>query len=118
MEYGLKPLGREKLWVWLLLIPTLIGLIFGAFGSVLATLAISFMNWDLLRPPTWAGVNNYIALFKNPAYFKSLTNTLLFTLMYVPGVIVFSLLVAMLLNRKIHGLSFFRTAYFLPTVTS
>lgn len=118
MDYGLKPLGREKLWVWLLLTPTLIGLIFGAFGSVLATLAISFMNWDLLRLPTWAGVNNYIALFKNPAYFKSLTNTLLFTLMYVPGVIVFSLLVAMLLNRKIHGLSFFRTAYFLPTVTS
>lgn len=118
MEYGLKPLGKEKLWVWLLLAPTLIGLIFGAFGSVLATLAISFLNWDLLKPPTWAGLSNYVALFKNLAYFKSLTNTLLFTLMYVPGVIIFSLLVAMLLSRKIRGRSIFRTVYFLPTVTS
>jgi multiple sugar transport system permease protein len=118
MEYGLKPLGREKLWVWLLLAPTLIGLIFGALGSVLATLAISFMNWDLLKPPTWAGASNYIALFKNAAYFKSLANTIQFTLMYVPGVIILSLLVAMLLNRKLHGLGLFRTVYFLPTVTS
>jgi multiple sugar transport system permease protein len=118
MEYGLKPLGREKLWVWLLLAPTLIGLVFGAIGSVVATLAISLMNWDLLRPPTWAGLSNYVALFKNPAYLKSLANTLQFTLMYVPGVIVLSLLVAMLLNRKIRGLAFFRTVYFLPTVTS
>ena len=118
MDYGLKPLGREKLWVWILLAPTLIGLIFGAFGSILATLAISFMNWDLLRPPTWAGIGNYVALFKNPAYFKSLANTIQFTLMYVPGVIVLSLLVAMLLNRKIRGLGLFRTVYFLPTVTS
>jgi multiple sugar transport system permease protein len=118
MEYGLKPLGREKAWVGVLLAPTLIGLVFGALGSILATLAISLMKWDLLTPPTWAGVQNYVTLFTNPAYFKSLTNTLAFTAMYVPGVVIFSLLVAMLLNRKIRGIGIFRTLYFLPTVTS
>ena len=118
MESGLKPLGREKAWVGLLLSPTLIGLVFGALGSIVATLAISLMKWDLLTPPTWNGLENYFTLFRNPAYIKSLTNTLLFTLMYVPGVVVFSLLVAVLLNRKIRGIGIFRTIYFLPTVTS
>ncbi len=118
MEYGLKPLGREKGWVGALLAPTLIGLVFGALGSVLATLAISLMKWDLLTPPTWNGLANYQALFRNTAYFKSLTNTLLFSAMYVPGVVIFSLAVAVLLNRKIRGIGIFRTIYFLPTVTS
>lgn len=64
MDYGLKPLGREKIWLWLMLTPTLIGLVFGAIGSILATLALSFTHWDLLTPITWAGLNNYVNLFK------------------------------------------------------
>jgi multiple sugar transport system permease protein len=118
MEYGLKPLGREKFWFWIMLTPTLIGLIFGALGSILATLGLSLTKWDLLTPPTWAGLNNYIALFENPAYFKALTNTFKFSAMYVPGVVISSLFVALLMNRKIHGVSIFRTIYFLPAVTS
>ncbi len=118
MNYGLKPLGRERFWLWALLAPTLVGLAFGALGSILATLALSLMDWDLLTPPNWTGLDNYISLFKNPAYLKALTNTVQFTLMYVPGVVIFSLLVAVLLNRNIRGRSIFRTIYFLPTVTS
>jgi multiple sugar transport system permease protein len=118
MEYGLKPLGREKAWLWALLAPTLIGLVFGALGSILATLALSFTNYDLLTAPTWAGLSNYFALFKNPAYFKALTNTFKFSAMYVPGVVIVSLFVAVLMNRKIRGITIFRTIYFLPAVTS
>jgi multiple sugar transport system permease protein len=118
MDFGLKPLGREKLWLWAMLTPTLIGLVFGALGSILATLALSFTHWDLLAPPTWAGVSNYVSLFKNPAYLKALTNTFRFSALYVPGVVIFSLLVAVLMNRRIRGVSVFRTIYFLPAVTS
>ena len=118
MEYGLKPLGHEKFWLWALLTPTLIGLIFGALGSVAATLLLSFAKWDLLTPPTWAGAVNYINLFKDPKILLSLTNTIKFTAIYVPGVVVISLFVAVLMNRKIRGVGLFRTAYFLPAVTS
>ncbi len=118
MDYGLKPLGREKFWLWAMLTPTLIGLVFGALGSVIATIVLSFANWDLLTPPTWAGLENYVDLFKDQKILLSLTNTVKFTALYVPGVIIISLLVAVLLNRKIRGLSLFRTAYFLPAVTS
>jgi multiple sugar transport system permease protein len=118
MEYGLKPLGREKFWLWALLAPTFIGLIFGALGSVVATVLLSFAKWDLLTPPTWAGWVNYVDLFQDKKVLLSLTNTIKFTAMYVPGVVIVSLFVAVLMNRKIRGLGFFRTAYFLPAVTS
>src|SRR5512135_1347682 len=118
MEYGLKPLGREKFWLWALLTPTLIGLLFGALGSVVATVLLSFAKWDLLTPPTWAGLVNYVNLFKDEKSLLSLTNTIKFTALYVPGVIIISLFVAVLLNRKIRGVGLFRTAFYLPAVTS
>ena len=118
MEYGLKPLGREKFWLWALLTPTLIGLLFGALGSVAATLLLSLANWDLLTPPTWAGLANYISLVHDEKLLLSLTNTIKFTALYVPGVVIISLFVAVLMNRRIRGVSLFRTAYFLPAVTS
>jgi multiple sugar transport system permease protein len=118
MNYGLKPMGGEKAWLWGLLTPTLFGLAFGTIGSLLATLLISFFDWDLITPPKWAGLSNYVALFENSAYIKAFTNTITFAGMYVPAVVIISLLVAVLLNRKIRGLSVFRTIYFLPTVTS
>ncbi|MBI3175405.1 MAG: sugar ABC transporter permease [Chloroflexi bacterium] len=118
MEYGLKPLGREKLWLWLMLVPTIIGLAFGTIGSLLATLTLSFFDWDLIGAPTWAGFSNYVQLFQNESYMEAFSNTLKFSAMYVPGVVIISLLLAVLLNRKIRGVGIFRTIYFLPTVTS
>ena len=118
MDYGLKPLGREKLFLWLMLTPTLIGLLFGTIGSLVATLVLSFFDWDLIGSPTWAGISNYVALFENENYITAFTNTLKFSALYVPGVVVISLLLAALLNRKIRGVGIFRTIYFLPTVTS
>ena len=118
MEYGLRPLGRERFWLYALLAPTGIGLVFGALGSVVATILLSFTNWDLLTPPTWAGLVNYVNLFEDPKILLSLTNTFKFSAMYVPGVVIVSLFVAVLMNRKIRGVSLFRTAYFLPAVTS
>ena len=62
MNFGLRPLGREKLWVLLLLGPTLLGLAVGAFGSIFATLGLSFFKWDLLTTPEWVGFANYAGL--------------------------------------------------------
>ena len=118
MDYGLKPLGREKLWLWLMLVPTLIGLVFGTIGSLFATLGLSLFDWDLINPPTWAGISNYLALFQNKDYIEAFANTLKFSAIYVPAVVVISLLLAVLLNRKIRAVGIFRTVYFLPTVTS
>ncbi len=118
MQTGLRPLGRERFWLWLLLAPTLIGLAFGAVGSVFATLGISFLHWDLITPPRFAGLENYARLFTDALFQKALINTLVFSAMYVPAVMVCSLAVALLLNRSLMGVGIFRTIYFLPAVSS
>lgn len=118
MESGLKPLGRERFWLGALLAPTIIGLIFGVIGSIFATIGLSFLKWDLLQPPTWAGFDNFVGLLKDSLFLKSVSFTFAFSAMYVPGTIVLSLAVALLLNRKLRGVSVFRTIYFLPSVTS
>ena len=114
----LRPLGAERWWVLAFLLPTLIGLLLGTFGSIFATLGISFANWDLLTPATPAGISNYTGLSSDRLFMKSLINTLAFSALYVPLTVVLSLFVAMGLNRDIPGTSLFRTAFFLPTVSS
>ena len=118
MIQGIKPLGRERLWLLLLLAPTLLGLLFGAVGSVAASAVISLLDWDLLTPPTWAGLRNYLELPTDRLFLQSLRVTAQFAAMYVPGVILLSLAVALLLNRRIRGVSFFRVVFFLPVISS
>ncbi len=114
----LRPLGAERWWVLAFLLPSLLGLALGTFGSIFATIGISFTDWDLLTPAKYAGLSNYEGLPSDRLFMKSLVNTLLFSGLYVPLTVVLSLAVAMGLNRKLPGISLFRTAYFLPTVSS
>jgi multiple sugar transport system permease protein len=72
----------------------------------------------LINLPTWVGLSNYEALFQNKDYIEAFANTLKFSALYVPGVVGISLVLAVLLNRKIYGVGIFRTIYFLPAVTS
>ncbi len=101
-----------------LLLPTLFGLLLGALGSILATLVLSFYDWDLIRAPTWVGLTNYAELPKDRLFMNALVNTTLFSALYVPLTLVFSFALALLLNRKISGVSLFRAIYFLPVVSS
>ncbi len=118
MQSGLRPLGRERFWLIILLTPTIIGLLFGVLGSIAATLGLSFLKWDLIQPPTWAGLDNFAQLLKDDLFLRSIRVTVTFALLYVPGTMICSLLAALLLNRKLHGISVFRTLFFLPVVTS
>ncbi len=81
---GINPRGGQKVWVWILLAPTMVGLVVGAVGSIAATFGISFFSWDLLTPPEWVGVENYTDLPGNRKFRKALFNTTMFSIMYVP----------------------------------
>ena len=115
---SLRPLGMERWWVLAFLAPNLAGLLLGTFGSIFATIGISFADWDLLTPATYAAISNYSGLPVDRLFMKPLVNTLAFSGLFVPLTVVLSLLVAMGLNRDLPGISLFRTAYFLPTVSS
>ena len=115
---GMDARGRERVWVLVLLAPTLLGLALGVLGSVAATMGISLFDWDLATPPEWVGLQNYADLPGDRKFSKALVNTLLFSGLYVPSTVVLSRLVAVLLNRQLVGKSLVRLLFFLPVVTS
>jgi multiple sugar transport system permease protein len=104
--------------VVLFLAPTLIGLAVLSAGPILATLAISLTNWDLLTPPTFAGIDNYTSLLGDARFLTALRNTCFYTAVSVPLGLVLALGLALALNQRIRGISAIRTMYFLPLVTS
>ncbi|MDB4897644.1 MAG: sugar transporter permease, partial [Firmicutes bacterium] len=109
---------REELTAYLFLAPNLIGFLLFTVLATLASLGISFTNWDLLTPPQWAGVHNYVKLWQDPTFWKVLKNTLFFTVTSVPLTVALGLVLALGLNRKMRGTAWLRSAYFVPVVTS
>lgn len=87
---------------------------------IVLTFALAFTNAKLISPtgPQFVGFDNFSRLFGDPLFWKSLRNTLLFTVFVVPLQAGLALVLALLINVKIRGVNFFRTVYFLPVVTS
>ena len=109
---------REGRWALVFLAPTLLGLAVLSAGPILATLAISLTNWDLLTAPTFTGIDNYTALLTDDRFLKALRNTFFYTIVSVPLGLAIALGLAVALNQAFRGIAWIRTAYFLPVVTS
>jgi len=108
----------DGFWAFLFLLPTFIGLSL-VLGSVLGSLIISLTKWDILRPPEWIGLRNYIKAFTDDERFaRAILNTAYYTVGVVPLGAMLSLVAAMLMNQGLKGQNLFRTVYFLPTVCS
>jgi multiple sugar transport system permease protein len=102
----------------LFLSPSLIPLLAFTIGPMVASLGLSFLKWDLLRPPRLIGLDNFANVFADPDFQAAVGHTLVFIVGYLPLVYGGGLLLALALNQRLRGLSFFRAAYFLPVVTS
>jgi multiple sugar transport system permease protein len=98
--------------------PSLVALLMFLLGPMIASFGVSLTSWDLLTPPHFVGFNNYSQLFSSPETWDALQHTLYFIVGYLPIVLVLGLGLAMLLNRQMAGLSFYRVAYFMPIVSS
>lgn len=109
---------REAITFYLCISPWLIGLVAFVLGPMLASFYFSLTDWTLLSPPVWAGLDNYARMATDPLVLQSLKITGLFTLAYVPLDLMGGLALALLMNQKVRGISFFRTAYYLPSVIS
>lgn len=97
--------------------PWLAGLaIFGLY-PIASSLYFSLCRYNVVRPPRFAGLENYrMLLFDDPLLWKSLWNTLVLTSIGLPLQLMAALFAAMLLNSKVRGLSIFRTLFYLPSV--
>jgi multiple sugar transport system permease protein len=83
-----------------------------------AAVALSFAEWDLLTPASWVGLSNYAELINSPVFWKTLKNSVVFILGYLPFAYILGLSAALALNNKFRGSTFLRAAYFLPVITS
>lgn len=98
--------------------PWLIGLIALTVYPIVASLYYSFCSFDAIRAPHWVGLRNYQQmLLDDPLFWQSLGNTLYMVVFGLPVALVVSLAIAMLLNQKVRGIGFYRTLYYLPSIT-
>ena len=100
------------------LLPNLLGFVLFTAGPVLFSLGASFTNWDLQKsvPFAFIGVENFRRLFHSEEFWVHLINTL-YLMIGMPFAIAGSLILALLLSRKLRGMSFYRTMFYLPTFT-
>ncbi len=101
---------------YLLIVPSLIGVVGFLLVPVVIVLALSFTKYDLLSPPEWFGLGNYAYLFSWDKFGNSLLVTALFTLLAIPASIAIGLLLAIAINRGLPGTSWLRVLYVLPWV--
>lgn len=107
---------KEELLGYAFISPWIIGfLIFGAF-PILASLVLSFMEWDIFRAPTWVGLDNFVRLFGDRLFYKSMTVTLTYSALSIPLSLVLGLGLSLLLNLEVRGIAFFRTLFYIPSV--
>lgn len=116
---GMSRMRRQEMIEGLLyLSPWIIGFVVFVAGPLLASAVLSFTKYNVLRPPTFIGLNNYIyALTKDDLFIPSVGRSFYYALVVVPLSMVGSLVVAILLNQKLKFTTFWRTMFFLPTLT-
>lgn len=120
-----RAMGRasriEERWGYILISPWLIGFCLLTAGPLLVSIFLSFCQWQSLSSigsAAFVGVSNYVRALSglDDKFYPSLYATLKYTAFAVPIGLTAALFLALLLNRKIRGVTIFRTLYFLPAV--
>lgn len=109
--------SAEARVAYICLIPAFLGLIFLTYLPLVGVLGISLTNWTGLKSPVFIGLDNYIKIFTTDPYIKdSIISTIYFAALSVTGSMIYSLFIALLLNRKIPARGFFRAVFYVPYV--
>ncbi|MBU1634105.1 sugar ABC transporter permease [bacterium] len=111
---------RRNFWdSMLFLSPSLVVFTVFIFIPIAMAFYLSLMKWDLLTADRqFVGLKNYIYYLTNPFFYKVLLNTVYFAAAHIPLDLIITLGLALLLNQKLKGLSFYRTIYFIPVISS
>ena len=124
----IKSINQEAIAGYLFILPNFLGFLVFTLIPVIFSLILSFVKWDILTPPEFIGISNFIRLLgfhkeagaiipNDPLFWKCLGNTI-YLMMIIPIEIMAALVLAILMNQRIKGITLFRTFYFLPTITN
>jgi multiple sugar transport system permease protein len=112
-----RPKSRGEGAAWVFLSPWVIGATLLTIGPMIASLILSFTDYDLFTEPQFVGLENYERMFtEDPRFWKSVGVTLTYVLVAVPLKLGLALAVALLLNRPRRGQGFYRSAFYAPSL--
>lgn len=113
----MKKFLRKNAPGYIFLIPWFLGFFLLALGPILVSLYLSFTKYDIARPAKWIGLENYEFMFLyDDRFLNSLQVTFTFVFLSVPGKLVFALIVAMVLDKGIRAIGFYRALFYLPSI--
>lgn len=99
------------------ILPAIVGTFVFIIIPIFCSFGLSFTKWDLLNPIQFVGLDNYKTIFTAPVFIKILLNTFVYAVTTTFFGVLIPLILACILNSKIRGSEFFKTAYFLPFIT-
>jgi len=108
----------KKIIPYLLVSPYILHFVTFVAFPVIFSILLTFHKWNIISPMEYTGLSNYVRLFKDAIFLKSIGNTLIFLLIHIPLQIFVALFLAEILNQNIKFRGFFRAAFFLPVVVS
>ena len=119
VQHGLRAERRSEAIAGYVLIsiPIVLFLVLN-IGQIFYALYISFWDWGTRGPREFLGIGNYQSLLSDPIFWKAIQNTLYYAILVVPLQMVLGLFLAVIVNQKIRGQTFFRAAFYFPAIAS
>ncbi len=111
-------INKSKILPYLIVSPYLFHFFLFVAFPVIFSIVLTFHKWNIISPMEYTGLNNYVRLFSDKIFLKSILNTLIFLVIHIPLQIIIALFLAEVLNQNIKFRGFFRAAFFLPVVVS
>jgi multiple sugar transport system permease protein len=114
----MKTSTKDTAKAYCFLLPNFMGVLLFVVGPVLASLALSFFRWDIVSwPPQFVGLDNFRMLIQDTRFWQYCGNTA-FLMLGMPVGILGSLGLALLLDQKFRGMTWYKIVYFLPSITT
>ena len=112
----MKMKTKEALAGYICALPWILGFLFFTLIPIIQSIFYSFMDYNILQPPQFIGLNNYKHMLGDRIFWKALSNTLYYVAFSVPLTMIVGLSIAMLLNNDVSGIAVYRTLYYMPSI--
>ncbi len=109
---------RKAYTPYLFLLPALAFMGVFLFYPIIDVFRLSFTDYNMITEANFTGLENYRSVFNDPLFWKTLKNSFIYLIGVVPVLVVAPIFLAILVNRKLAGIKWFRAAYYIPVVTS
>lgn len=112
----MKPATRRNIAGYMFILPGLLGVLIFCLFPMIYSFIMGFTNWNMKSAPSFVGIDNFASMANDPIVWKSVQVTLYYTVLAVPLTNIVALCMALLLNTKVKGMSYFRTVFYIPSI--